>query len=72
MTNDRQLAILVRQSWGNFQAKESGMDFIERWLGMSPDGGTGSTELLYLAAAVLLAATALGRWFAKRQPTKTR
>ena len=28
------------------------MDFIERWLGLSPDGGDGSTEALFLFAAV--------------------
>ena len=27
------------------------MDFIETWFGLSPDGGDGSTELLWLAAA---------------------
>ena len=32
------------------------MDFIERWLGLSPDGGDGSLEALYVAA--LLAAIA--------------
>ncbi len=26
------------------------MDFIERWFGLSPDGGGGSTELMYLIA----------------------
>jgi hypothetical protein len=33
------------------------MDFIERWFGLSPDGGDGSTEFLYivvLAAVVVL------------------
>jgi hypothetical protein len=27
------------------------MDFIERWFGFSPDGGDGSTELIYIFAA---------------------
>jgi hypothetical protein len=27
------------------------MDFFERWFGISPDGGDGSTELLYVLAA---------------------
>jgi hypothetical protein len=33
------------------------MDFIERWLGVSPDGGNGTFELLIVAsvAAVVLA-----------------
>jgi hypothetical protein len=26
------------------------MDFIERWFGVSPDGGDGTTELMYLVA----------------------
>jgi MYXO-CTERM domain-containing protein len=26
------------------------MDFIERWFGISPDGGSGTTEALYLIA----------------------
>lgn len=33
------------------------MHFIEQWFGLSPDGGTGVTELLYglgMAAAILL------------------
>jgi hypothetical protein len=29
------------------------MDFIERWLGFSPDGGDGSTEMLYIVVVVL-------------------
>jgi hypothetical protein len=36
------------------------MDFIERIFGASPDGGSGSLELLYLALS-LLTATA-GYW----------
>jgi hypothetical protein len=33
------------------------MNFIERWFGFSPDGGDGSTELLYILvpASVMLA-----------------
>jgi len=30
------------------------MDFIEKWFGISPDGGDGSTELLYFAAIVAI------------------
>ncbi|HEV7403491.1 MAG TPA: hypothetical protein VGO11_11210 [Chthoniobacteraceae bacterium] len=29
------------------------MDFIERWLHISPDGGNGTTELLYILALAL-------------------
>jgi LPXTG-motif cell wall-anchored protein len=39
------------------------MDFIEKLFGISPDGGDGSTELLY--AAVLLIAVA--GWIALRR-----
>jgi Sec-independent protein translocase protein TatA len=34
------------------------MDFIERWFHVSPDNGSGSTELMYIVAiAVLVIAT---------------
>jgi hypothetical protein len=29
------------------------MDFIERWFGVSPDGGDGSLEALWIAAGVV-------------------
>ena len=29
------------------------MDFIERWFGISPDGGDGTLEVLWIAAAVV-------------------
>jgi hypothetical protein len=29
------------------------MDFIERWFGVSPDGGNGALEALCVAAAIL-------------------
>jgi hypothetical protein len=29
------------------------MDFIEQWFGISPDGGDGSLEVLWIAAIVL-------------------
>ena len=28
------------------------MDFIEQWFGLSPDGGNGTTEALWVAALV--------------------
>jgi hypothetical protein len=38
------------------------MDFIERWFGVSPDGGDGSLEALYiLAGIVVIAATVFRR-----------
>jgi hypothetical protein len=39
------------------------MDFIESWLGVSPDGGDGSLEALYLS----LAAAAVALWVFRRR-----
>jgi MYXO-CTERM domain-containing protein len=49
------------------------MDFIEQWFGVSPDGGDGSLELLWIVAVVVaVAAFVLRRriiaWFARRRP----
>lgn len=43
------------------------MDFIEQLFGLSPDNGDGTTELIWLAAAIGIAALVGGRWFAKRK-----
>jgi hypothetical protein len=37
------------------------MDFIERWFGISPDGGDGSLEALYLLAIVVVLAAIVFR-----------
>ncbi|MEK1888598.1 MAG: hypothetical protein AAAB35_13730 [Phyllobacterium sp.] len=37
------------------------MDFIERWFGVSPDGGDGSTEMLYLCVAVVIIGVIVAR-----------
>ena len=37
------------------------MDFIEKWFGFSPDGGDGSTELLYITVFVVVFAVIFGR-----------
>jgi hypothetical protein len=47
------------------------MDFIERWFGVSPDGGDGSTELMYLVVLVVVVVALLyrpvrRRFFGKR------
>jgi hypothetical protein len=42
------------------------MDVIERMLGISPDGGDGSTELMIIGVLVLLAIMAARRWWSKR------
>lgn len=41
------------------------MDFIERWFGISPDGGDGSLEALYLFALLVVVAGVLS-YFARR------
>jgi MYXO-CTERM domain-containing protein len=40
------------------------MDFIERWFGISPDGGDGSTEALFLLVIVVVLALVGRRWIA--------
>lgn len=51
------------------------MDFIERWFGVSPDGGDGTAEVLYLCAAAAIVCLLLTRkhltaiaqrWLSKR------
>jgi len=48
------------------------MDWIERLFGISPDGGDGSTEMLYLVAAVAIVALVLGRALFVRHARKGR
>jgi hypothetical protein len=38
------------------------MDFVERIFGVSPDGGNGSLEALFLIAAVIVAGLAWTMW----------
>jgi len=47
------------------------MDFIEQWFGISPDGGDGSLEVLWLVAIVaagsaLIFRRRIMRWIASR------
>jgi hypothetical protein len=42
------------------------MDFIERIFGISPDGGDGTTEMIWIAVLVLIAAIATWRWMSRR------
>ena len=44
------------------------MDFIERWFGVSPDGGNGSLELIYVAVAMMAVALWL-HWRQRRSTT---
>ena len=52
--------------------KDVNMDWIERLFGFSPDGGDGSTEMLYLIAAVAAVALIFGRSFFVRRARKLR
>jgi hypothetical protein len=48
------------------------MDFFERFLGVSPDGGDGSLEALYLlAGAVVVAAAVFRRRLRSRRANTT-
>jgi hypothetical protein len=42
------------------------MDFIERLFGVSPDGGNGSLEALYLIAAVIVVSLGWTLWRRRR------
>jgi hypothetical protein len=44
------------------------MDFIERIFGISPDGGDGTTELIWIAVLVLIAVLVTWRWLSRRSP----
>jgi hypothetical protein len=48
------------------------MDWIERLFGISPDGGDGSTEMLYLVAAVAIVALICGRTLFVRRARRRR
>jgi hypothetical protein len=48
------------------------MDFIERLFGISPDGGDGSTELMYSAVFVLIVVAATWRRLSRRSLNKAR
>lgn len=48
------------------------MDLIERLFGISPDGGDGSTEMLYIVAVVAIIALIFGRSFFVRLARRMR
>jgi len=56
--------------------REEDMDFIEQWFGISPDGGNGATEILYvILAAVVIALLAwwrLAPHLSRTSPTRDR
>jgi len=46
------------------------MDFIERWLHISPDGGNGMSELMVMAAVILTVLTVAITAFRRHLPKK--
>jgi hypothetical protein len=48
------------------------MDWIERLFGISPDGGDGSTEMLYIVAVIAIVALIFGRSFFVRLARRLR
>jgi MYXO-CTERM domain-containing protein len=53
--------------------EQTNMDFIEQWFGVSPDGGDGSLELLWIVAIAVAGVAFLLRrritaWLARRRP----
>jgi hypothetical protein len=51
------------------------MDFIEKWFGISPDGGDGSLEVLYVIAllaviAAVICRRPLRRWLGPLWPNR--
>ena len=42
------------------------MDFIERWLGISPDGGDGTAEVMVIVILVGLVAGAIALYLRRR------
>jgi len=47
------------------------MDFIEKIFGISPDGGSGSLELLYVASVVVAVALAMHTLYRRRSLKKS-
>lgn len=46
------------------------MDFIERIFGLSPDGGDGSTEAMYIAVALAIVLLVVARPMLRRMVAK--
>ena len=46
------------------------MNFIEELFGFSPDGGDGTTELIWIAAAIGIAVLVGLRWYTKRKAAR--
>lgn len=48
------------------------MDFLERIFGVAPDGGDGTTELLYMAVALVVVAMGVARRWSRRRASPGR
>jgi hypothetical protein len=48
------------------------MNFIERWLHVSPDAGTGATEMLWIVVPILGVALIYGALRASRRKERSR
>lgn len=48
------------------------MDFIERIFGVAPNGGDGTTEILYIAVAVAVGAVVVARRWLRRRAAARR
>ncbi|MER9158399.1 hypothetical protein [Mesorhizobium sp. M0778] len=48
------------------------MDFIERIFGVSPDGGDGTTETLYIILALGVGGIVGARWWLRRRAAAVR
>ena len=49
------------------------MDFIERWFGISPDGGTGTSEVIYVLCVItVVVALVLRKYRTNSRRTATR
>ncbi|MER9845533.1 hypothetical protein NKJ59_30835 [Mesorhizobium australicum] len=48
------------------------MDFVERMFGVAPDGGDGTTEMIYIAVALGIVAMIAARTLARRRAAKRR
>lgn len=48
------------------------MDFIERIFGVAPDGGDGTTEILYIAAVLTILVMVIARSWLRRRAAARR
>lgn len=58
---------MVFRDLGRLGRKGQAMDFIERWFGISPDGGSGATEMMIIVVFAALAAVFIWRRILRRR-----